>query len=459
LPRISREERLVQVRDKLAKMLERELAKQVFLPSEIEKYRQDIPLFCQEVLDETCSEDQANFLKLMSDLEVKDVIVAGARGTGKSRTAAKLAIWSSVFLTEEFGGGYLVTILGGNYDQAKITFSHIRELMSRDERLYSLIERRLRDRLVLVNGSEIRVHKASTAHVRGLHPDLLIIDEAAEADKREGSEVLSAALDSISAAKHGRRVMLTTPHYLGGVFGTYWNNAEKLGFKRLRWTAEPGKRPWIDEGKQIVEFERAKQTSPSFSVEWLALPHEESRLLHLSELVDGAVASFDKANHDEYWIGCDFGYYPHKTVVLVFAKRNDQILVVEAHERLKASCEEVSQLVFRLAEEFGTREVYGDSTGRLYLDRMNELGLNAKAIVFQKEKERLIQKLDLLLSKGGIKFNSEIKDLVRQTKFAHRDDRGRIAKGDDDYYDALLAGLAKLDTGSSLVLVPLSVEL
>jgi len=90
---------------------------------------------------------------------------------------------------------------------------------------------------------------------------------------------------------------------------------------------------------------------------------------------------------------------------------------------------------------------------------MNELGLNAKAIVFQKEKERLIQKLDLLLSKGGIKFNSEIKDLVRQTKFAHRDDRGKIAKGDDDYYDALLAGLAKLDTSSSLVLVPLSVEL
>ena len=384
------------------------------------------------------------------EMETHHNFIGGIGGTviyHNSWTAAALALWSAMLLPPLYEDNYLISVLAGSNFQAVKVFEHMSKFILKSNRIGGMITRKTQNEMEFSNGAVVLIYKTSEKYARSRHPDLLILDEVTLADQEEGGKVVAAALDSVSAARHGRRVMLSTPSYMRGLFGEYWYKAEELGFARFRWTAEPGKRTWMDSTREGTEWERAKRTSQNFDTEWLAIPHSDVRYLHAEEDVDkaacliesGVVSSLHEKGYS-FVIGADFGYDPAPTVLTAAAVNEEEgvVYILEQESIERGSVEFVVGRALDMGSRYGAQELYGDLFGKIYMDSMNDVGIQTHEVSFSKLKELMITKLNSCLRQGFVKIDVSCKDGIREMKNMHRDSRGKVVKGGDDHYDSIL---------------------
>lgn len=416
-----------------------------FSDEEITRYLADPVAFAIDEWGINPSPDQLAFLTDLADLNIVDMLIMAARGTGKSKALAIAAVWSMVFLPKIFGP-YHVRVLAGSEDQARVTFDYIKDMLITGPRTRFLLSQRpIKIYAALTNGSTCLVYATSQREVRGPHPNLLIIDEYAEAERSGHVETLRAAKASVHSAVHGRRIYASTPHYVLGDFIQMWNNAESLGIRTYGpWTIEIGRRTWLSLEQQKLEWDRAiRDPFINFDVECLGRPGKSMGQVFDPRLIDEAVIDYplSQKSRAEKAVGVDYGFI-HPTVIVKLQLHGDKLYVLACEAYQQAGINELAERVKQVA---GDDPVYPDASNPGFIDLLIARGCHIEEdgpVVFSREKESLISFLNHLLESKRISIHPSFTTLIHQLKAYRRDPKtGKPVKKDDDHVDALLCAL------------------
>jgi len=427
-----------------------------FSSKQIRDYLADPVLFAREEWKWEPSPDQASFLNIWAELDVIDLQIMAARGTGKSQSIAAGTVWSMVFLPTVFGD-YMTRVLAGSGDQAKRTYNYIRNFIIRSPRVSKLASFYPKSiYAALKNGSSCQVYKLSKAQVHGEHMELFIIDEACDAERREGGEIVSSAMQAVSSTKHGRRVLGSTPYFAFGVFAERWNNAQNLGIATFQWTAEVGKRTWMTLERQELEWNRAvKDPTVNIGVEWLGQFGQAVGQVHNPQWVDRAVQPYTRTRTPgaPAWVSVDWGYV-HPTVIGVWELRHGVTVPLWMEENRKEGQEGLIQRILALRRQYNTGWVFADAAGVFQNQRVAELGTPLIPVAFgvthgsNTEKEYLISLVNRLLELEKIQIHPDFKTLIQQMKAYTRDPKtGKPLKVNDDWEDCLLCAAKAIIVG------------
>lgn len=125
--------------------------------------------------------------------------------------------------------------LAGSADQAKFVFKYSIGFWNCIENLNSYLKKDpTMSNMELTNGVFLKCIANSDNAVRGDHPGGLILDEAAQKEKRKDVNAESA-LQSVFAMENIFIGIVSTFHVPFGLFQEYWDNADVRGFQRYKW--------------------------------------------------------------------------------------------------------------------------------------------------------------------------------------------------------------------------------
>ncbi len=373
-----------------------------------------------------------------------------ARGTGKSRTISLATVWSMVFLPQVFGS-YMTRILAGSGDQAKRTFAYVRDFLMLGPRVSKLLSFMPKSIYAATkNGASCQVYRLSRAQVHGEHPDQLLVDEACDAEREEGGELVSSAMQAISSSRHGRRALTSTPYFAFGIYAHRWNNAKDIGIATFHWTAEVGKRTWMPLAKQQQEWDRAvRDPTVNVAVEWMGQFGQAVGQVHNTEWVDRAAQPYDRVRTigAPCWMSVDWGFV-HPTVIGVWELRNGIMLPLTIETYTGEGQEELVQRILRLRTENNAGWVFPDAAGVFQNQRLAELGTPMMPVTFSNDKEQLIGVVNRLLELQKIQVHPEFRTLIQQMKAYTRDPKtAKPMKVNDDWEDCLLCAAKALIVG------------
>jgi len=425
----------------------------VYSASQIRDYLADPILFGKDEWGWIPSPDQAGLLKTWADLDVLDLQVMAARGTGKSVTISLATVWSMVFLPTVFGS-YSTRILAGSGDQAKRTYSYVRTFLTTGRRVSQLLAFHPKTiYAAMKNGATCQVYRLSRAQIHGEHPDQLLVDETCDAEREEGGELVSSAMQAISSSRHGRRALTSTPYYAFGVFAERWNNAKEIGVETFHWTAEVGKRSWMPIMKQQQEWDRAtRDPTVNIAVEWMGQFGEAVGQIHNPQLVDDATVDYDRTRTvgTPCWISVDWGFV-HPTVIGVWELRNATMMPLWMEASTQSGLEDLIQRIIELRQNYKAGWVFPDSAGVFQNQRLAQLGIPTIPVTFslaKTGKEQLIGIVNRLLELHKLQIHSSFKTLIQQMKSYTRDPKtAKPLKVNDDWEDCLLCAAKALIVG------------
>lgn len=400
-----------------------------------------------------------------------------SRNGGKTFIFAIYALWRAIFFDNLW-----IRELGGSMKQAKIFYhQYFKKFIEANEKIFIEVKGKVQsERTEFKSGSVVETGACSETSVRGPHPDILLLDEVAAADKAKKTAIIEAALDSAL----GQIVMASTAHHVSGLFIRYLLKAEEFGYKIFKWPAcdlDPitkeiirVRAPWIP--KWRIEHAMATKDWNTFSVEWLADVASTASMVFGITLVDKAIIPIDKfvelstADDNEavaleerikdlpkpmqrYYLedddldidddsgafgGCDIGYV-HPTAIVILKKDLDDCFWAVHFEHYRGrSANWRARRIAELQEEYGIDQFCIDAEDISFAHMCIEAGAVVKAIPFQTYKVALIGTLRSLFEKGLIKIPDTYTVLIDQLKEYAYDSNGKPVKGNDDAVDALL---------------------
>jgi len=399
------------------------------------KWRHDLPSFYREITNHKPYPYQKEFLEEMEDLLNQYAIISAGRGTGKTECLAVLALWYVYVLPlTDPGQPMKVVILAGSDRQARICYGYIMSFISRIPFLQkALAKQPTREEILFQDGSSIKPLTASEKSVRGPHPDLLIIDEACQAD----DELLVAAMPMIGTSKYPRLVLSSTPDKFFSLFvEVYTKSNDYPQFKRFNWSAEDC--PAVS--KSFLQTQKRLIDSGNYTIEYLGLPYSfAGKVFPLEQLRKCVRHKNLRAGEGRKFAGIDWGHFPSPTVVVIVEEEvlDDKRVswkVLHTQPFLKENFEEVLDKVELILRSYQVSKVFTDSNDIGENQRLMSRGLPVFPVKFKSQKAAMISNLRALVENLLLKIDNEKHySLVAQLRDYRYD-----SKKNDDFVDALM---------------------
>lgn len=411
-------------------------------------YRKNPVLYVKNELGEIPSPDQEKVLMEIADLENKFIIISAGRGAGKTMLVSWIVAWSESLLPEVFGG-YDVNILGGSSKQSQKMNKYFKSYIKKTELLSSNLLGVPKAFHTEFKHGTVAALKASETSVRADHIDLLVLDEVCSAS----DTLMESALPQITGARHGRIILLSTPHKYFGVFRKYWDHAERLGFKRY------GPWPltnchWID--KQQLEFFKNIYSANKYKVEILGKFPDIGHNIWSTKQLEKAVAPepFEWNKSYDTDMGVDWGQAVPFATVLTSVQYIDGIAYVPAPQFVWEQ-ELYMDTVEWITEHFQKHRgniVYVDNSHRGENERLEKEGCDIERVVFStRSKGQMIETISSLLHHRKLVISPDNKLLIQQLQEAvwqvnEKTGMQKIMKqaGNDDCVDSLMVALWQL---------------
>jgi hypothetical protein len=392
----------------------REQRKKRLTPAERMKvalYRHDPVLFVQKELGWEPSDDQAKLLMDIANLDHENFILCAGRGGGKTMVVSWIVAWSVAVLGEYFDR-YDVNVLGGSLEQSQQLYDYFKGYIYKTP----LLEKKLRDeptqRKTLFKKSKVKALTASSKAVRGPHIDCLVLDEVCEAD----DDIIQAALPMITGSKHGRVIMLSTPHKFWGIFQDYWDNAVDYEYRSYG--------PWSLVGLSWINqrwVERARRSYPpdKFKVEIEGRFPKFGALVFPEEWIDACTADKPFRINPNYDLdtGVDWGDTIAKTVMLPVQYYDNKIKIPGPEhiwEDIPAPIiiKEISQFMKRSRG----KTAYTDRAQRGNNDFLENTNTEVVRIWFARDKSKMIVNLQTLLFNTELEISPDCVNLLKSLK-------------------------------------------
>jgi len=392
-------------------------------------WRKDLSFFFQDVTSLVPRPFQVEFFHEVQDLTCKNIVIVAGRGIGKSLAMAVVALWYVLVLAISENRPFKVVILAGSLKQAKICFTYIMDFINNSTFLQKhLTKEPTQEEILFKDGSWIRPLPASEKSIRGHHPDLLIIDEAAEVE--EG--IIYAALPMTAPSPFARQIFSTTPSEGTSWIEDKWEHQKEFIYPDWRffnWNAES----FLPAGQ--VALLKKMLPADEYTSEIQGLPYKRAgKVFRLEDLKECQIKREIKESEGDVYAGIDWGHYPAPTALVVVQKFGDQwkILFIDAY--LGESFEETHKKIKEICESYKVVNIYTDSTGVGENQRLSTEGLPVTPIAFKGEKTTMMFNLRLLVEKHRLHIDALTQQRLIDQMLSYVYD----SKRNDDFIDALM---------------------
>lgn len=424
-------------------------------------------------------------------------IGVASRNGGKTFILAIYALWRAVFFNNLW-----IRELGGSMHQARIFYhNYVKKFIEANPKLMGEVKGKIQaERTQFRSGTMLEMGACSETSTRGPHPDILLLDEVAAADKARKTDVIEAALDSAM----GQICMMSTAHHVSGLFIRYLLKHEEYGYKVFEWPVcdldmdrniVHIRAPWIP--KWRIEHAMATKSEEDFAVEWLAQTAASSATVFRHKDIDDSIVQMEisviltelenqelgelanipenlrKFFEDDFdeedklysltgtFGGCDIGYVHPQAIVILKKDLNDTFWIIHMEHYRGRSANWRAERVAELQELYDIDLFCLDAEDISFAQMCMGYGASIKRVPFQSYKSSLIGALKNLFEKKLIKIPSIYKDLLDQLYQYTYDDREKPIKGNDDILDALLFALYfwSLEAGDSSEILEIDVDL
>jgi hypothetical protein len=260
------------------------------------------------------------------------VLWYGSRGTGKSYMLAILALTKAALLEIN------VTLLGGSMAQSQNIHEHVESLLQHHNAPRYAIANQIKTQITFTGGNWIRPLPASQKTVRGPHPQMTLLDEIDEMERK----IYDAAMGQAMTKPNARGVEIdemvvasSTWQNPVGTFSSVMEEAQKKGMPVRTWCYREQLKPhgWMD--ADFIERKRMSVPAEMFRVEYeLGEPAGGSRAFDLEKLnrafVDFEIVDENHSGNDDEWVfekpetngtysaGADWAKEQDKTVIAIF---------------------------------------------------------------------------------------------------------------------------------------------
>jgi len=182
------------------------------------------------------SEDQKNYL---SDLWLEDpklILLAAARGAGKTFC---FAIWYCWQVSTQ--DQYSITCMGGSSEQSELIQEYIDGWRLDVPMLNRIIHRSLhgiKKRVETIGRGKIKFPACSVLSSKGPHVNEVGIDEACAAEDKseDGAKAVKSAMWQLTGKRTGRLILASTADYIHGQFYEYMKDPKKYRFRVYQWS-------------------------------------------------------------------------------------------------------------------------------------------------------------------------------------------------------------------------------
>lgn len=419
------------------------------------------------------------------------VIVWKPRGGGGSLSAAIL-----IFLLMTYQKRDILDVSGSG-EQALCVYNYVRVFCDLIPGFDAMLQGggTNKTRASFLNGGSVLCAPATEKQVRGKHKSVLVIDEACE-DQRE--EEFRAALQGALSEEDPIIVLLSTFHLPSGFYQECWDEAEKLGFERIRWsvidTMAPCKK-WMEYvtstdpdgmdfcmnrcpftvSKEVVDasgqlvvkdkigckgsgrnaqgwlsYDRVLEAykinigTNKFEIEWLCARPNYENSIYSPEVIEDAISiplGYSKA--DEFAVGIDWGIETSNSLAITLVAR--QLEHIYVHECLLSDhklVKDVAEILNHWMDKIGKRfPVLTDASHPFNNAELSQAGFDVRPVNFGTWKKFGIQNLSKFLIFRRIKISNTLTVLIEQLKKFRRDKKGGIVKKDDHGADSLMVAV------------------
>jgi len=260
------------------------------------------------------------------------VLWYGSRGTGKSYMLALLALTKAALLEIN------VTLLGGSMAQSQNIHEHVEFLTQFRNAPVHAIESIIKTQITFNGGNWIRPLPASQKTVRGPHPQMTLLDEIDEMERKIYDAAMGQAMTkpNVRGVEVAEMVVASsTWQNPVGTFQSVMDEALAKGMPIRTWCYREQLKPhgWMD--ADFIERKRMSVPAEMFRVEYeLGEPAGGSRAFDLDKLnkafVDIPIIDERQAGNDEEWVfehpmpggtyaaGADWAKEQDKTVIVIY---------------------------------------------------------------------------------------------------------------------------------------------
>jgi hypothetical protein len=260
------------------------------------------------------------------------VLWYGSRGTGKSYMLALLALTKAALLEIN------VTLLGGSMAQSQNIHEHVEFLTQYKHAPVHAIESIIKTQITFTGGNWIRPLPASQKTVRGPHPQMTLLDEIDEMERKIYDAAMGQAMTkpNVRGVEVAEMVVASsTWQNPVGTFQSVMDEALAKGMPVRTWCYREQLKPngWMDPA--FIERKRMSVPAEMFRVEYeLGEPAGGSRAFDLDALnrafVDLEIVEERHSGNDDEWVfekpvavgvyaaGADWAKEQDKTVIAIF---------------------------------------------------------------------------------------------------------------------------------------------
>jgi len=453
--------------------------------------------------------DQKEFLMDLWTRDHPQMILAAGRGAGKTFCIAIYVCWRIACFDN-----FTTTVMGGSSEQSYKIKEYIDEWRIRVSMIDYCIWKsyapgpqpaRVRSRW----GAYARFPACSEAAARGPHVTQVMVDEVCvgESKSKAGMRAVRSARGQLTSSPNSILLYTSTAQYIFGTFFSTWRNAERLGFKRYRWSIAryyddekwyvPGtkkvnwdlvdavlykdKNPthwkqnvwWITE--EDIRNYRKNTTNDEFLVEVLGGISRGSGLVFSREDLRACICNGEKFtdNHEECEecrpytkhcpmmkklnltitmisnrrMGFDFGDVAPNAMTIM-GQRGKVFFVLYSDERTGMSVDDKVEWIKGEAKKWKIYEIVADPEARAMTDILHMEGFsmpNLWAAGGSQMKSYYATKLKRLVENHMIFIPKEFFFLITSISELAYDDRGKIRKHNDHSYDSFLYASAYYD--------------
>jgi len=382
------------------------------------------------------TDDQKEFLMDLAKRSITQGILAAGRGAGKTFCLAIYVAWRITCFDY-----FTITVMGGSAEQSSKIKEYVDYWRVMSKEIDYCINRSVSggNRPAQIHnrwGSYARFPACSETAARGPHVTQVIIDEVCVGESKSsgGALAIRSARGQLTSSAESLLMYTSTAQYIFGTFFNTWRKAEKLGFKKYRWSVGryydeeqwfmPGtKEPnwnlidtllykdrdpkhwksnvwWITD--EDVKNYRINGTDDEFLVEVLGGISRGSGLVFsrddLAEVIcNGMKYREDGLECDECHpydpercpmmkakeleiamignrkMGVDFGEISPNAVTLM-GERGEDVYVLFSDERTGSKTDEILQWIDDLAKEYSIFEIFADPEERAMRENIEGKG-------------------------------------------------------------------------------------
>lgn len=403
------------------------------------EWRGSLSTFFEYVTGHKTRAFQEDFFKEIESFEKRNIGIVAGRGIGKTHALAVVALWYLLVFAIAENKPIKVIILGGSLKQAKICYGYIMEAINKIPYLENqLAKEPTQDEIHFKDGSWVMPLPASEKSVRGNHPDILIVDEAAQVE----NSIIYAALPMTATSKYARHIFSTTPGSGYSFIEEQWEKRKRLSqdWVFLNWDAELCLPP--DHLRMLKEM----MSEDAYQTEIKGIPYRlEGKVFRIEDmkLCQKSDITYQRVEGLSVYAGVDWGYFPAPTVLIIVQQRKDEWEILYMRDFLKEDPGKVQDDIKETCLTYGVNMIFTDSTDKGENARLMTTGLPVQPITFKGEKSIMITNLRMLIEKHKLFWDSmKHQPLIQQLL-----DYTYNSKRNDDYVDALMLAVHENDMG------------